>query len=135
VITLKNATTTLQSFTYSGAPSGDILSETDTPSSPTSPAGYAYDAQSRVTSMTPGSNPTLNYGYDASANLTTTPSGARGTYDNASELTSATPVGHHDQRRIRRRWAAADRQAGLCHHRLGYLEWRPRAHRLQPPPT
>ena len=35
-------------------PSGAIAAETDTPSSSLSPADYAYDAQSRVTQMTPG---------------------------------------------------------------------------------
>ena len=34
-ISLKNATSTLQSFTYSDAPAGTVLCETDTPSSPT----------------------------------------------------------------------------------------------------
>ena len=80
----------LQSFTYSAAPSGDVLTETDTPSSSLSPAAYTYDAQGQVTSMTPGSNSTLNYGFDASGALTTTPTGASGTYDKAGELTSST---------------------------------------------
>jgi RHS repeat-associated protein len=88
-ITLKNSSTTLQSFTYSDAPSGDILTETDTPSSPTSPAAYTYDTQSRVTSMTPGTAGQHSYGFDASSNLTTLPNGATGTYDKAGELTSA----------------------------------------------
>jgi YD repeat-containing protein len=46
-ITLKNSSTTLQSFTYSDSPAGTILSETDTPASAQSPADYAYDAQGR----------------------------------------------------------------------------------------
>jgi RHS repeat-associated protein len=87
-ITLKNSTTTLQSFTYSDAPSGAIVSETDTPASPSSPAAYTYDPQSRVTSMTPGTGSPLNYAFDPSDNLTTLPNGASGNYDNGSELTS-----------------------------------------------
>ena len=39
--------------------------------------------------MTPGSGGALNYGFDASGNLTTLPTGATGSYDNASELTSS----------------------------------------------
>jgi RHS repeat-associated protein len=92
-ITLKNASSTLQSFTYSDAPSGNTLSETDTPSSSQSPADYTYDAQGRVTSMTPGSGSTLNYGFDASGNLSTLPTGASGTYNKAEELTSSTLSG------------------------------------------
>jgi RHS repeat-associated protein len=88
-ITLKNSSSTLQSFTYSDAPAGNILSETDTPSSSQSPADYTYDAQDRVTSMTPGTSSTRNYGFDASGNLTTLPGGAAGTYDHDSELTSS----------------------------------------------
>jgi RHS repeat-associated protein len=88
-ITLSNSSTTLQSFTYADAPAGTILSETDTPTTPASPAAYTYDAKGRVTSMTPGSGSALNYGFDASSNLTTLPTGATGTYDNASELTSS----------------------------------------------
>ena len=79
----------LQSFSYADAPAGTIVSETDTPATPQSPAAYTYDAKGRVTSMTPGSGGTLNYGFDASSNLTTLPTGAAGTYDKASELTSS----------------------------------------------
>jgi RHS repeat-associated protein len=93
-ITLKNSSSTLQSFAYADAPSGNVLTETDTPSSPTSPATYGYDAQGRVTSMTPGSGSQLNYGFDASGNLTALPSGASGTYDHASELTSSVLSGN-----------------------------------------
>ena len=88
-ITLTDGTSTLQEFAYSDTPSGAIASETDTPTSSLSPADYTYDAQSRVTAMTPGTSGTLSYGYDASANPTTLPSGATGTYDDASELTSS----------------------------------------------
>ena len=88
-ITLKNATSTLQSFTYADVPSGDVLSETDTPTSAQSPADYTYDAQGRITSMTPGTGSTLNYGFDPSGNLTALPSAAAGTYDDAGELTSS----------------------------------------------
>ncbi|HET9896764.1 MAG TPA: RHS repeat-associated core domain-containing protein [Streptosporangiaceae bacterium] len=92
-IVLKNPTTTLQSFTYSDSPAGTILSETDVPASSESPASYSYDSKGRVISMTPGTNPTLNYGFDASSNLTQLPTGATTTYDNAGELTSSTLAG------------------------------------------
>jgi RHS repeat-associated protein len=92
-ITLKNSTSTLQSFTYSDAPASDILSETDTPAGSLSPATYTYDPQGRVTSMTPGTGSTNNYGFDASSNLTTLPTGTTGTYDHAGELTSSTLPG------------------------------------------
>jgi len=88
-ITLKNSLSTLLGFSYSDAPSGDVTSETDTPASSRSPATYTYDAQGRVTSMTPGSGTPLSYGFDASGNLTTIPTGATGNYDHASELTSS----------------------------------------------
>ena len=39
--------------------------------------------------MTTGSNSPLDYGFDASGNLTTLPTGATGTYDHDSELTSS----------------------------------------------
>ena len=89
-IALTNSTSTLQSFTYTEAPAGNVTSETDTPASPQSPAGYTYDAQDRVESMTPGASSALNYNFDASGNLTTTPTGAVGAYDHNSELTSTT---------------------------------------------
>lgn len=90
-IALKNSGgTTLQSFSYSDSPDGTILSETDTPSSAQSPAAYTYDAQGRVTSMTPGSGSAHSYGFDASSNLTTLPTGGTGSYDKNGELTSAT---------------------------------------------
>ena len=92
-ISLKNGTSTLQSFTYADSPAGTILNETDTPNSSQSPAVYTYDAKARVTSMTPGTGSTLNYSFDASSNLTTLPTGGTGTYDNAGELTSATLSG------------------------------------------
>ena len=88
-IDLESGSSTLLGFSYSYAPSGAILAETDTPSTSQSPADYSYDAQSRVTSMTPGSGSTLNYGFDASGNLTVLPTGATGTYDDAGELTSS----------------------------------------------
>jgi RHS repeat-associated protein len=88
-ITLNNSSGALLGFTYSRSPSGNITSETDTPSSPQSPSAYAYDGQGRVTSMIPGSGSTLNYSYDASGNLTTLPTGAATTYDNAGELTAS----------------------------------------------
>ena len=92
-ISLKNGTSTLQSFTYTDSPAGTILNETDTPNSSQSPAVYTYDAKSRVTSMTPGTGSTLNYSFDASSNLATLPTGGTGTYDDAGELTSSTLSG------------------------------------------
>jgi RHS repeat-associated protein len=88
-IALSNSSATLQRFTYADAPSGGILTETDVPSSPSSPATYGYDARGRVTSMTPGSAAALSYGFDASGDLTTLPTGATGTYDHAGQLTSS----------------------------------------------
>jgi RHS repeat-associated protein len=88
-IALKNSTATLQSFGYADAPAGNILSETDTPASPQSPAVYTYDAKGRVASMTPGSGSALSYGFDPSGNLTTLPTGGTATYDNAGELASS----------------------------------------------
>jgi RHS repeat-associated protein len=88
-IALKSSTSTLQSFAYSDAPSRNTLTETDTPSSPTSPAAYTYDTGGRVTSMTSGSDSPLTYTFDASGNLTTLPTGAAATYDHAGELNSS----------------------------------------------
>jgi RHS repeat-associated protein len=95
-ITLKNSSSTLQSFSYSESPAGTIMSETDTPASSSSPADYSYDAQSRVTSMTPGTGTPSDYGFDASGNLTTLPGGATvplGGYNGAGELLHATLSG------------------------------------------
>ncbi|HEY3906371.1 MAG TPA: RHS repeat-associated core domain-containing protein [Streptosporangiaceae bacterium] len=89
LISLKNSTSTLQSFAYSDAPAGTVLTETDTPSSPSSPAAYTYDGQGRVSSMKPGTGTTLSYGFDPSGNLTTLPTGASGSYDHDSELASS----------------------------------------------
>jgi RHS repeat-associated protein len=92
-IALSNASSTLQSFAYSDAPAGNILSETDSPSSSRSPMVYTYDAKGRVTSMTAGNGTPFDYGFDASGNLITLPSGATGTYDPAGELTSSAQAG------------------------------------------
>jgi YD repeat-containing protein len=92
-VTLKNSSTTLQSFTDADAPSGAVLTETDVPASSSSPANYTYDARGRVTSMTAGTSGTLNYSFDASTNLTTLPTGASGTYDKAGELASSVLAG------------------------------------------
>jgi RHS repeat-associated protein len=92
-MSLATSSSTLQSFAYSDAPAGDILSEADTPASSKSPATYTYDAQNRVTSMTPGTGSALSYAFDASGNLATTPTGAAGTYDHDGELTSTTLSG------------------------------------------
>ena len=92
-ITLSNGST-LQEFAYSDVPSDAIASETDTPSSSLSPASYTYDAQSRVTQMTPGSGSANTYTDDASSNLTTLPTGTSSTtYDDASELTASVHSG------------------------------------------
>jgi RHS repeat-associated protein len=88
-IALMNGGTTAQSFSYSDAPDGDALTETDTPSSSQSPASYTYDSQGRVISMTPGTGTAHSYGFDASSDLTTLPTGAAATYDHDSELTSS----------------------------------------------
>lgn len=92
-ITLKNSSSTLQSFTYADAPDGDVLSETDVPTSSKSPVSYSFDPQGRVISMTAGSGSPLDYGFDASGNLTTLPNGASATYDDDGELTSSTASG------------------------------------------
>lgn len=91
-VRLKNATSALQSFTYSYSPAGTTTNETDTPSSSQSPAVYSYDNHARVVSMTPGTGPASSYGFDTSSNLTTLPTGATvapNGYDSAGELTSA----------------------------------------------
>ncbi len=93
LIKLANSSTTLQQFSYSDVPSGAIGSETDTPSSSVSPAAYTYDAQNRVTQLTPGSESAHTYAFDASGNATTLPNGATGTYDYASELTAGAMSG------------------------------------------
>ncbi len=92
-VALKNATSTLLSFSYSDSPGGTILNEADTPSSSQSPATYSYDAQGRVTSMTPGTGTTQNYGLDQAGNLTALPGNATGHYDDAGELTSSVQGG------------------------------------------
>ena len=88
-ITLANGST-LQEFAYSDEPSGAIATETDTPSSALSPADYTYDAAGRVTADDAGHraarSPTAR---TPVRNLTTLPTGASGTYDDASELTSS----------------------------------------------
>ena len=103
-ITLKNSSTTLQSFTYSDAPAGTILSETDTPSSPQSPAAYTYDAQGRVTS----DDPRQRLGQRATASTPPAtsppcPPAPPATYDKAGELTYLGPVRHHHQLHLQRR--------------------------------
>ncbi len=88
-ITLGNGST-LQEFAYSDAPEGNIVSETDTPSSSLSPADYTYDPQDRVTGDTPGSGSTKTYSEDRSSDLTTLPTGATGSYYGSSmELSSS----------------------------------------------
>jgi RHS repeat-associated protein len=92
-IALTNSTFTLLGFSYSNEPSGSVAAETDTPTSSTSPSDYTYDAQDRVTQMTPGTTSAHSYTEDASGNVTTLPTGATGSYDDASELTSSTLSG------------------------------------------
>jgi RHS repeat-associated protein len=92
-VTLKNSSAALQSFSDADAPSGAVLTETDTPASSGSPVNYTYDTRGKIASMTPGTNATLNYSFDASTNLTTLPTGASGTYDYAGELTSSALAG------------------------------------------
>ncbi|OYV63951.1 MAG: hypothetical protein B7X07_07545 [Actinobacteria bacterium 21-64-8] len=92
-IALNNGSSTLQSFTYSDAPAGNVVSEADTPASSSTPSSYTYDAQSRVTSDTKGTSGTSTYAEDQSGNLTTLPTGASATYNNASELVSSTLAG------------------------------------------
>jgi RHS repeat-associated protein len=88
-ITLKNSSATLQSFTYSDTPAGNLLSEADGPGAQ-SPASYTYDGEDRVSSMTPaGSSAAQDYGFDSSGNLTTLPTGALGCYNDAGELTGS----------------------------------------------
>ena len=88
-ISLKNSSTTLQSFTYADAQARNILTETDTPTSSQSPAAYTYNSQGSVMSMRPGTGSALDYTFDASGNLDTLPTGAATSYDNAGELTSS----------------------------------------------
>jgi RHS repeat-associated protein len=88
-ITLGNGST-LQEFAYSDAPDGNIVSETDTPTSSLSPAGYTYDPQERVTGDTPGTSGAKLYTEDRSSDLTTLPTGASGSYYGSSaELSSS----------------------------------------------
>src|SRR5258708_13107340 len=72
-ITLKNSTSTLQSFTYSDAPASDILSETDTPASSLSPATYTYDPQTRLTSMPPATASLTHSVFHPTSTLTPLP--------------------------------------------------------------
>jgi RHS repeat-associated protein len=92
-IALAGASGTLQSFAYSAAPSGAILSETDSIPSAGQPTSYAYDARGQITSVTPGTGSALSYSFDDSANLTTLPAGAAGTYDHNGELIASTLSG------------------------------------------
>jgi RHS repeat-associated protein len=89
-ITLTNASgTTLQSFAYADAPDGDILTETDSPTTAGTSKTYSYDSQSQVTSEAT-SSATADYGFDESGSLTGLPADATGTYDDGGELTSST---------------------------------------------
>ena len=88
-ITLATSSSTLQSFTYTDAPAGNITAESDSPASPNASASYNYDPLGRVTSATYGSNGAEGYSYDQSGNLLALPGGATGTYNDAGELTSS----------------------------------------------
>jgi RHS repeat-associated protein len=93
LITLKNSSSTLQSFAYTDAPAGNITAEADGPGTQ-SAASYTYDGKGRLLSMTPaGSSTAKYYSFDASGNLTTLPTGATGTYNDPGELTSSTLSG------------------------------------------
>jgi RHS repeat-associated protein len=89
-ISLNRSSNALQSFSYTYSPADTILTRTDTPASAQSPAAYSYDAQGRITSMSPGTNPALTYAYDPSGNLTALPSGASGSYDDALDSVRGT---------------------------------------------
>jgi len=89
---LTSGSTTLDSLTYSDAPSGSIATETDSPTSSTS-STYAYDSQIRTTSDTIGTNSAKTYAFDASGNPTVLPSSATGTFDGDSELTKSVASG------------------------------------------
>ena len=89
----QNSSSALLGFSYSFEPSGQIAAETDTPSSSSTPVDYTYDYQGELTQSTPGTGAAQTSSNDASGNLTTLPTGASGTYDDASELTSSTLSG------------------------------------------
>ena len=67
------------------------------------PADYSYDAQSRVTQMTPGTDSALNYGFDASGNLTTLPTGASGSLRRRLRTHRLDPRRHHHRLHLQRR--------------------------------
>jgi YD repeat-containing protein len=130
-IALMNGGTTAQSFSYSDAPDGDALTETDTPSSSQSPASYTYDSQGRVISMTPGTGTAHSYGFDASSDLTTLPTGAAATYDHDSELTSSALGGTTTSYTYNADGQRLTHEPGRLHRYLGNLERRRKAHRIQ----
>jgi len=88
-ISLANSSgSTLESFTYSDAPDGSILTETDSPASAGTSKTYTYTAQDQLSSEV--NSGTDGYAYDASGSLTGLPGNANGSYDDAGELTSST---------------------------------------------
>jgi RHS repeat-associated protein len=88
-ISLANSSgTTLQSFTYGDAPDGSILTETDSPASAGTSKTYTYTAQDQLSSE--ANSQTDGYAYDASGSLTGLPGNAKGSHDDAGELTSST---------------------------------------------
>jgi RHS repeat-associated protein len=93
-IALENSSgSALQGFGYSYAPGGEILNETDTPSSTGPSASYSYDGRGRLTSATPGTGSTASYSIDPSGDLLTLPTAATASYGDNGELTSSTLSG------------------------------------------
>ena len=88
------------------------------------PAEYTYDAQGRVTSMTPGTGSTLNY---ALRRLLQPhhPADWRHRHLRQRRANSPPPPSrHHDQLHLQRRRPAAHLQARLHDHQLRHLERR-----------
>jgi YD repeat-containing protein len=84
---------TLDGLSYSDAPSGATLTETDSPATSDTPTQYGYNSQRKTTSVIDGESSPANYTFDASGDLTTLPDGATASYDDADELTSSTLSG------------------------------------------
>ncbi len=131
LVALKNATSTLQSFTYSDAPAGTILSETDTPAAPASPATYSlhragpgrlnearhrHHPELRIRSVREPDHPAHRGGRDLRPRQRANLGGA---------------VRRHHQLQLQRRRRAARRVAGRHRDDLGFLERRRTGHCLQ----
>lgn len=89
-ISLANTATTLQSYSYTQAPNGSTATETDSPSTPTSPEAYSYSVGGNLSGATAGGVASNLYTTDPSGNLTTLPTGATATYNSAQQLASST---------------------------------------------